>query len=108
MKYTIRVLLLLLIATSTVEAGEDAEELLHGAAHVGASYSITHGTQVICERLTKIGPQGCLAIGIATAVAAGVTKEIIDGNGKGQNHAKGMTYNAVGITAATTMISLQF
>jgi hypothetical protein len=99
---------LLLCVTSTAVKAEDSDTMLHGAAHAGASYAITHGTQALCVSASDLGKAGCTAIGIATALAAGIAKEVSDGNNANQDHGKGMMFNAFGIAGATLMINLKF
>lgn len=95
----------------TKAKGEDLqEELFHLAAHTGASYLITHATQVLCKRV--IGKEHktiCTLVGASVAASAGIVKEVvIDKNESSKRHAVGYAEDALGIGLAITFISIDF
>jgi len=98
---TLAILLSIVLFSSPAYCLSD-EDLLHGAAHTGASYTITHLTHVVCKEIAKGSKLTCTLVAVGTSTAAGVAKEIYDG--PKNNHTKAYVANAVGIGLATVTI----
>lgn len=104
-----KIILLGLLICPTLNFAEESEssDVTHFAAHVGASYAITHATEVVCTKsLGKEHRFACTLAGIATSLGAGMFKEhVLDGS---QNHTSAYVSNITGIGLAVTMIGVDW
>lgn len=109
--YLIMQVTLFLCFTLTQAKGESLEdELFHVAAHTGASYLITHSTEVICKKIAgQEHKLACTIVGASVAATAGVVKEIVFDKGESnKRHTIGYAEDALGIGLAVTFISIDF
>lgn len=100
----------MMITMANAESIVSSDEALHATAHVGASYLITHASQVICTKITgKEHKLGCTIAGAVIAATAGTLKEVVIDRGESKKqHALGYTEDAIGISAAITIISIDW
>lgn len=90
------VTLLYVLKTHAVEL--ESEEVVHAAAHVGASYLIANATGAICKKIGG-GRTTCSIVGASVALAAGATKEYLDrkNGANSSNTIRSMGQNTVGV-----------
>lgn len=80
------------------------EQSTHDAAHAGVSYSLTHLSEKICE---KIYHQGlvCDLTAISFSTSAGLAKEyLIDTKESNDKHLRALSFDALGIGTALFFI----
>lgn len=106
MKYFVTIGLACFFPAYLIANPIESEDVVHATAHIGASYGITHVTEVVCHKVLKGHKTLCTVAGVATALTAGAIKEKMDG--KGDNHTKGMLENLAGTGIAALVITIDY
>ncbi|MDB5038627.1 MAG: hypothetical protein JWQ35_2155 [Bacteriovoracaceae bacterium] len=87
-----------------------SDRTMHIAAHSGASYIMTHASEVVCTAIFKRPNKlACTIVGVALSAGAGIAKEVvIDSQETHKQHLEAYAENASGIGAALTFISFSW
>lgn len=72
------ILLIAFMIPSTLLA-VDSEDLMHGAAHFGATYAMTHIGEVVCKKVTKQSKLACTIESALIANAINVGRKAYQG-----------------------------
>lgn len=85
----------------------DQDDLLHGAAHFGATYAITHGTEVVCKKIVgKEHKLSCTVAGVIIANTVNIAYKAGQGFPNDTNRA--LISGALGSGVAFTFISIDW
>lgn len=109
--FTVQLVLLACFMLETSSGVElDSEDVLHASSHIGASYLITHATEVICTKIAgKEHKLTCTVTGAIVAASAGIAKEVLLDKGESsRRHAIGYAEDLTGIGLAVTFITIDF
>lgn len=95
----------ILLAAQSPLFAIDQEDQLHIAAHAGATYAITHGTEVICTKITD-KKLTCTIVGVVLANAVNIGRKGIQGWPNDTNRA--VWAGVAGSAGAVLMITIDW
>ena len=96
-----------LLLTPAYSYAINSDDVLHGTAHFGATYVITHTTDVACKRIRGKGHGfSCAVIGVVAANVANVAYKASQAFPNDTNRA--IISGAAGSAFAVTVIAIDF